>query len=689
MVMKIDKPSPAGLQEIEKTQGLEDIGHAETITQMNPGQDGASSLPANYNPAGQMAERFLSGQMYANLLLFGTSGLGTAGGGGSSTTSGFGASKPVLSKGDKSADVKTAEDQINVWRQNNSRSTIHADGKFDDKTEAAVRDFQKQNKMEIDGKIGANTYDRLQLENDPSFKSLDPATQKQVRDQMNAYSKNQVGRESLLQVATDPNLAKLPADQQQDFVKKLTANPSNLQQIRDNVKDRATLETNSNFKNLDPVTKKTVREQMEKYAGRPVERGNLLKLATDPNFEKLKVANRDRALKALSNNPTSTANLSNLQKMIGSDSFKNKMDDGFRGRLLDLAASKAGDTRYIADLATLASDPKYGAFDPVEKGKTLNVFEKTTAAGRTALQSLLQREVNGVSALRTHGIGNNAPTLLDQLDRLTSAPVVDARLINRTGNPVTPAQVSEDLLQEVSNPDNFVDQSNRGTCTCTSISHKLAAKNPAEYARIATDLALTGQSKIANGDTIRVPGPTAWQQDSSTRSHTERLIQSSLMNYARPGKTYVNQQTGGTSQDGWADRPGGGLTSDEEARVMKGLYNKPFGVYEGEWNWKNDKKDMMNKIRGELGRGVSHVQVDLNWGSGGHAVEVVKIHNGRVHFRNPQGPASTGATGNVQGTSANNTAAGPLRRTEDGNSAIESMTLADFEKAVMSVYVRK
>src|SRR5437016_2319231 len=89
--------------------------------------------------------------------------------------------------------------------------------------------------------------------------------------------------------------------------------------------------------------------------------------------------------------------------------------------------------------------------------------------------------------------------------------------ISRRDMPVTPAQYSEQLPQEVSAPDNFVDQSNRGTCTCTSISHKLAARNPAEYARIATDLALTGQSKLANGAAINVPGPTAWAADSSTR----------------------------------------------------------------------------------------------------------------------------------------------------------------------------
>jgi hypothetical protein len=164
------------------------------------------------------------------------------------------------------------------------------------------------------------------------------------------------------------------------------------------------------------------------------------------------------------------------------------------------------------------------------------------------------------------------------------------------------------------------------------------------------------------------------------------------MNYARPGKTYVNNQGGGgSSPDGWADRPGSGLTSDEESRVMQGLYNKPFEAYNGDGIF-GSKKDIMNKIRGELGRGVSHVNVDLKWGPGGHAVEVIKIQNTgsppspRVFFRNPHGSGGVGNTGTIQGTAANN-ANGPLRRTEDGASAIQSMSLADFEKAVEDVYV--
>lgn len=307
-------------------------GHGASGTNGH-GTSGANGTGGTGHGVPGMAEFFPTGRLYPSFLRFETGGRGApGGGGGAGSAAGFGASKPELSKGSKGADVQTAEDQVNAWRAENGRKPIKADGKYNQETANAVRDFQKTNKMQTDGIIGANTHDRLQLENDASFKTLDPATKTLVRDQMNANQKNQVGRESTLQLAIDPNLAKLPPDAQQGYVKKLGANPADLQQIRDSVKDRATLEKDPSFQKLDPVTQKNVREQIEKYDGQPVERGQLLKLATDPNFEKLGgAANRDRALKALGNNPTSAANLTNLQKMIGSDSFQNKMGDEIQG----------------------------------------------------------------------------------------------------------------------------------------------------------------------------------------------------------------------------------------------------------------------------------------------------------------------------------------------------------------------
>src|SRR4029079_19301387 len=119
-----------------------------------------------------------------------------------------------------------------------------------------------------------------------------------------------------------------------------------LQNIKENVKDRAALESNPNFQKLNDVTKKTVRETMEKNADNPIVRDHLTKLSTDPNFGKLAPNHQNSLLKALEKNPTEVTNLTNMQKMIGNEKFQ-KMDDGLKTRTLDLVAKNAGNYKYV------------------------------------------------------------------------------------------------------------------------------------------------------------------------------------------------------------------------------------------------------------------------------------------------------------------------------------------------------
>jgi hypothetical protein len=76
-------------------------------------------------------------------------------------------------------------------------------------------------------------------------------------------------------------------------------------------------------------------------------------------------------------------------------------------------------------LTKLTSDPKFGALHESEKTKTLNVFENVTPKGRDPLQGLLQRQINGIPAITSRGLGNTGP-LLDQLERIATAPSIDA-----------------------------------------------------------------------------------------------------------------------------------------------------------------------------------------------------------------------------------------------------------------------
>lgn len=124
--------------------------------------------------------------------------------------------KPLLVKdGNNSpAEVKDMQSQLNEARARNGQELLDVDGKFGPKTEAAVKQFQEANGLKKDGIIGPNTRDRLALENNSNFQKLNPDSQKDIRDKMNAAPKDPVTRQNLLLIGTDENFGKLsPAEQ--------------------------------------------------------------------------------------------------------------------------------------------------------------------------------------------------------------------------------------------------------------------------------------------------------------------------------------------------------------------------------------------------------------------------------------------------------------------------------------------
>jgi hypothetical protein len=625
----------------------------------------------------------------------------------------------TLKEGSKGPEVENLQTQLNEYRGAKGEKAIEVDSKYGNETSKAVTEFQKDTGLKPDGDAGARVQDRLKLETDANFKTLNPDTQQKVRDLMGKHSEqgtkpgkdlpgNQEARTNLMGIATDPNFAKLSPEGQQKALDRFTANPSdaaNAQAIKDTVKDRAALENNTNFQKLNADTKKQTLDSLENFHGKAAERKNLSDIATDPNFSKLSRAHQDQTIKAFEKNPADATYTKNLRDITGGANFQG-MDDATKTRVLNLASNNAANNVYTTDLSKLTNHAEYGKLSTQDKEKALNVFENTTPAGRAALQQVLDRKIDGKPAITHKGYGQTG-TLLDQMNRLSTTPL-DARLTTTTGTAIDKKQVTEQLLQEVANPDFYINQGNRGTCTVTATTHRLAAQNPAEYARLVTDLSTTGQSKLANGDTITVPGTDSWQQDNGSRSHGERLLQSSLMAYARPGKTYQNWNAGADgvrgnaddgfpdptnpnnrSIDGYPDRNGSGLIPSELERVLTGIHGKKFEAYEKSYNFQDDSKDRMEKIEDQLKKGNKPTHVDISWGTNGaHALEVEKIENGRVYFRNPWGGGNIGATGTTNGTNTNNTGAGPTRQVENGNRGLESMTEADFQKYVLRVYAQ-
>jgi hypothetical protein len=285
---------------------------------------------------------------------------------------------------------------------------------------------------------------------------------------------------------------------------------------------------------------------------------------------------------------------------------------------------------------------------------------------------------------------------LDELNRLSRAELNDK--IHAPGNPVKKEVFMEQLLHELSDPDKHINQHNRGTCTVTAMTHQMATNKPAEYARLVIDLAKNGSSRLPNGDKISVPGNDAWIQDNSDRSHGERLLQSSLMQYARPEATYKNSlpPTSGTngSIDGFTDTQKSGLKKEQEMRVMSGLNGKTYTRYygDGDGTSAEDKKKMTERIRQDLKEGRGPVLITMQWNGGYHAIEVTKVADppdNKVTFRNPWGGNNVDKKGDAKGNANNATHAtgGPLRTVEDPQRGIESMPVEDFHKWVGGVNV--
>jgi hypothetical protein len=305
----------------------------------------------------------------------------------------------------------------------------------------------------------------------------------------------------------------------------------------------------------------------------------------------------------------------------------------------------------------------YKSLSAEQQTQAMTVFDSMDAAGQQNMVTLANRQVNGKTALLD--TDTTGKTLLENLNQIATQPMPQS--FADAG--VTRESLLASITQEASTPGQ-INQHDRGTCTVTSMQYMLNSNNPAEYVRLMAGLTSeSGQVRLANGDTLSRDADSIAMDSATSRSSSERLFQSAMMQYARGGAEgdYSNV----TNKDD-------GLQAGEQERALEALFSNGYDNYDGTWyNFTPGNEDVLNRLRD---RSPEDTYIRMHWGEGkegGHAVVVDRVENGRVYFRNPHGPGGT------QGDVLTN----PPRVVEDPANGVQSMSEEDFLKWVKSAMI--
>jgi len=75
--------------------------------------------------------------------------------------------RPSVARGDRGDAVLDLQKMLNVWGNLKGRAIYNADGVFGRKTESQVLDFQRMNGLRADGKVGPQTWAKLEEKTAP------------------------------------------------------------------------------------------------------------------------------------------------------------------------------------------------------------------------------------------------------------------------------------------------------------------------------------------------------------------------------------------------------------------------------------------------------------------------------------------------------------------------------------------
>ena len=307
----------------------------------------------------------------------------------------------------------------------------------------------------------------------------------------------------------------------------------------------------------------------------------------------------------------------------------------------------------------------------------LDVFDSTYFQGQSYLLKLLNTKLNNkIVLLDTDKNGNS---LLENLYKISYQKLSSEFEMNG----ITREKILTSILQETSNPGE-VNQGFHNTCTVTSMQYILCKNNPAEYARLMSGLiSPDGKVEMRNGDILeRDKGSIPFDGDFS-RSVTERIFQSALMEYANGIFNYDNEKDKNVMLPFYDEIGFVGLYPEMQKFALEALFGKKFtliynNIFTNFVNTLTGKNTIIDKLKELSGQ---DVYIQMKWGvddSLGHVVVVTKVENGRVYFRNPWGP-----TADKKGTKYDH----PPRILEDPSSRIESMTIEDFLNWVQVIFI--
>ncbi len=191
----------------------------------------------------------------------------------------------TIRQGQSGDSVKSIQNALN---RDGASPPLDPNGKFDAKTETAVREFQKKQGLPEDGRVGQETLARMlpnadQVKTDPGFSKLDPSVQKELSDRLAKDPKDYAGREALMNVARTDGFDMLKPEQQKQLLCLHDAAPTDAA-LADDLKAIA---GSSEFRSLPAEHQKLALEQLGKHTGDATARGTFTDLVTNPGFAKM------------------------------------------------------------------------------------------------------------------------------------------------------------------------------------------------------------------------------------------------------------------------------------------------------------------------------------------------------------------------------------------------------------------